>query len=224
MVPVIRTLLLLSLLVVPQAVEPFNGMDLTGWKQHGPAGISRWQVGKASLSPSNPAQIDVGAGTELVNPGPGDDLHTELKFGDALIELEFMLPKGGRSGVVVMGEYEIRLADSLGVKLPGSEDHGAYLGWAPPKANASLPPGEWQKIRIEFTAPRFDAAGRKTSFARFRKVELNGTLIHNDIGLANVAKGGLTGKESSEGPLLLRGRGGAVGFRAIRISPLPAKR
>lgn len=207
--------------MAPQAVEPFNGKDLMGWKLKGPAEKSHWKVGKASLDPQDPRKLVVTEGTELVNAqGGGVDLYTESKFGDARIELEFMVPKGSNSGVYVLGEYEVQILDSYGKQKIGTGDVGALYGAAPPRVNASKPPGEWQKFVIEFRAPKFDASGRKIANARFVKVELNGQLLHENVEMKGPTPSGVTGKEAPEGPLMFQGDHGPVAYRNIRITPL----
>ena len=59
--------IILAALLAAQAVEPFNGKDLAGWKLKGPAEKSKWKVGKASLDPAAPAKFTVAEGNELVN-------------------------------------------------------------------------------------------------------------------------------------------------------------
>ena len=69
--------------------------------------------------------------------GGGLDFYSEAVFGDAVIEVEVMVPKGSNSGVYVMGEYEIQVLDSYGRKKWGGGDRGAIYGAAPPAVNAS---------------------------------------------------------------------------------------
>jgi len=204
-----------------QAVEPFNGKDLSGWKLKGSAEKSRWKVGKASLDPADPRKLAVSEGSELVNAeGKGVDLYSEARHGDARIELELMVPKGSNSGVYVMGEYEVQVLDSFGKEKMGTGDIGALYGAAPPRVNASKPPGEWQKMAIDFRAPKFDADGKKTANARFVRIELNGQVIQEDVEMKGPTPAGVTGKESPTGPIMFQGDHGPVAFRAIRITPV----
>jgi hypothetical protein len=210
--------LIVLVLAAPQAAEPFNGKDLSGWKLKGAEAKSKWKVGKASLDPADPKKLAVGEGAELVNAaGGGVDLYTEAKFGDAVIELELMVPKGSNSGVYVMGEYEVQILDSFGKEKMGNGDIGALYGAAPPKLNASKAPGEWQKLLIEFTAPKFGADGKKTANARFVKVELNGQVIQENVEMKGPTPAGVTGKEAATGPLMFQGDHGPVAFRAIKV-------
>jgi len=52
---------------------------------------------------------------------------------------------------------------------------------APPRVNAARKPGAWQKLVIDFRAPRFDEDGNKTANARFVRVTLNGRLLHRNV-------------------------------------------
>ena len=208
-------------LLLAQAVEPFNGKDLSGWKTKGKAEKSKWKAGKASLDPANPARLVVAdGGGELVNAeGKGVDLYSETLHGDARIELELMVPKGSNSGVYVVGEYEVQVLDSWGKPKMGTGDIGALYGAAPPRVNASKPPGEWQTMTIDFKAPTFDADGKKTANARFLKVELNGQVIQEDVEMKGPTPAGVTGKEAPKGPLMFQGDHGPVAYRNIRIHP-----
>ena len=214
-------MLTIILALAVQAMEPFNGKDLSGWKLKGPAEKSKWKVGKASLDPAANGKLVVAEGSELVNAqGGGVDIYTEAKHGDALIELELMVPKGSNSGVYVMGEYEVQVLDSFGKEKMGTGDIGALYGAAPPRVNASKPPGEWQTLVIEFRAPKFGADGRKTANATFMKIELNGQVIQENVEMKGPTPAGVTGKEAPEGPLMFQGDHGPVAYRNIKITPL----
>jgi hypothetical protein len=203
-------------------VQPFNGKDLTGWKTR-PQGQaqSKWVVGKASLNAENPKRFQVEqGGPELINDTEwgGLDLYTEAKFGDCLIEVEVMVPKGSNSGIYLMGEYELQVLDSFGKEKIGMGDMGSIYSASIAAVNASKPAGEWQKFVIDFRAPRFDAQGNKTENGRFVKVTLNGQVIHENVEVVKSTGGGLTGQEHPTGPLMFQGNHGAVAFRNIRIT------
>jgi hypothetical protein len=205
-----------------KAAEPFNGKDLSGWKTKDPASRSTWKVGRAKLVANHPDKIDFAAeGGELVNTeGHGVDIYSNAKFGDARIEVEVMVPKGSNSGIYVHGEYEIQVLDSFGKEKIGAGDMGAIYSASLPKVNASKAPGEWQKYIIEFRAPKFDGAGKKTANAEFVKVELNGKLIHENVVMKGPTPTGVSGKEAAEGPIMFQGDHGPVAYRNLKISPL----
>jgi hypothetical protein len=205
---------------------PFNGKDLSGWRLKGDnKEKSKWRVGKASLDSANPSRFAVAAdGSELVNAeGGGVDIYSEFKHGDAVIEVDLMVPKGSNSGVYVMGEYEVQVLDSFGKKEVNNSDIGALYGAAPPKVNASKPPGEWQKFIIDFRAPRFDESGKKVANAKFVKITLNGQVIQEDVEMKGPTPSGITGKESPTGPIMFQGDHGPVSYRNIKVTPVAAK-
>ena len=159
-------------------------------------------------------------GNELINAkGGGIDFYSEAVFGDAIIELEVMVPKGSNSGVYVMGEYEIQVLDSFGRKKLGGGDMGAIYGAAPPRVNACKKPGEWQKYEIVFHAPKYKD-GKKVKNAQVEKVVLNGKMIQEKVELPKPTPGGLTGKEMAKGPIMFQGDHGPVAYRNIKITPL----
>ncbi|HET6879975.1 MAG TPA: DUF1080 domain-containing protein [Pirellulales bacterium] len=207
-----------------KTIEAINGIDLSGWKTKGEASKSHWTLGKATLKPSDSAQIEVSpGGKDLINSsGGGVDIYTEQNFGDVHIELEVMVPRGSNSGIYLMGEYELQVFDSFGKERPTQQDMGAIYSASPPKVNASKQPGEWQKYEIDFVAPRFDG-DKRTSQAKFVKVVLNGQTIQENVELKGPTPGGLTGKEAATGPLMFQGDHGAVAYRAVKITPQESK-
>jgi hypothetical protein len=209
-----------------KVVTPFSGksLSLDGWAFKGPKERSKWATGHAALDAKDARHLavtvphDAEQPIELINAhGGGADIYTTQKFGDCAIELEFMIPKGSNSGVYVMGEYEVQILDSYGKKEVGPGDLGGLYGTAAPKTNAAKAPGEWQKLVIEFQAPRFDGE-KKTANAKFLKVTLNGEVIHENVEVKGPTTASLTGKEAPTGPLMFQGDHGAVAFRNIRIT------
>ena len=78
-----------------------------------------------------------------------------------------------------MGLYEIQILDSWQNPVYPDGQSGAVYGQHPPLLNASLPPGQWQCLDIEFIAPQFDQ-GKLLSPAR-ATVSLNGVLVQDDV-------------------------------------------
>jgi hypothetical protein len=127
-----------------------------------------------------------------------------------------MVPQGSNSGIYVMGEYEVQILDSFGKEQVGAGDIGGLYGAAAPRLNAAKAPGEWQKFVIEFQAPKFDG-DKKIANAKFKKVTLNGQVIHEDVEMQGPTPSGVTGKEAATGPLMFQGDHGPVAFRNIEI-------
>lgn len=194
---------------------------------------SLWKVAgnvTADMANTHKLRMRVGEGV-LVSEGDAANLESKEDYQDVDVRLEFMIPSGSNSGVKLMGRYEIQILDTHGVKemsgdvcggiYPRAEELPSYhhidQGVAP-KVNAAKPAGEWQKLEITFTAPRFDISGKKISNARFVRVTLNGQLIHENVEVA--APTGAAWRlvpEVPRGPLLLQGDHGPVAFRNVAI-------
>lgn len=205
-----------------QTITPLD-KSLNGWKLKGDEKKSKWKLGIATLDEKAPNKIVLatnGSGDpQLVNTeGGGIDISTEAKFGDCVIEVEVMVPKGSNSGIYVMGEYEVQVFDSFGKEKLGQGDMGAIYSAAAPKLNASKKPGEWQKFVIDFQAPKFEGY-KKVSKAKFIKVTLNDQVIHENVEVEKSTGGALTGKEAATGPLMFQGDHGPVAYRNIKITP-----
>jgi hypothetical protein len=88
---------------------------------------------------------------------------------------------------------------------------------SPPSARASLPPLVWQTFDIDFTAPRFDASGKKTASAR-ATVLLNGVKIYDNQELNPPHGAASRLGEAATGPLMLQEHGMPVQFRNIWLT------
>ena len=234
-----------STLLAQTTITPFNGTNFEGWKFKGDAEHC-WEVGLLQADATTFTVTPVPVAAEQRNPGArqrgripamvnivgavraqrdlparrGVDIYTEEKFGDCTVKLEFLITRGSNSGVYLMGEYEVQIADSFAKALDariGQGDMGAIYSAAAPSRNAAGVPGTWQTFEIEFVAPKFDEAGEKTANAIFKRVVLNGVLVQENVEVQGSTGGGLTGRESATGPLMFQGDHGPVAFRNIEI-------
>ena len=219
-----------------KVTKPFNGKNLDGWKKVRKEENFLWRVGNPSLAKEDSREFRFapledadktgflvnlsGAGWGQNGLYRGGDLATEQTFGDCTVEIEFMVAKGANSGIYLMGEYEVQVADGWGKTGQLNQgDIGAIYSAAEPKVNASKAPGQWQKFVIEFQAPKFNAAGEKTTNAKFLKVTLNGQVVQENTEVTKGSTGGgVTGGEMAKGPLMLQGNHGPVAFRNIVIT------
>lgn len=174
-----------------------------------------------------------GSGVLVNTPrvGARGHLFTVWEHGDLELDLDFLLPPGANSGIYLQGRYEIQLMDSWGVREPKSGDNGGiYHRWDPargkgkegydghaPRANASRAPGLWQHLHVAFEAPRFDAAGKKTRNARFKRVTLNGFVIHENVEVSGPTRSPAFAEEGATGPLMIQGDHGALALRSIAV-------
>ena len=174
-----------------------------------------WQIvagAQANLSKPNILTLTDGVGVLLNlpdNKNKGEDLFTIDEYGDIDLELDYLIAPGSNSGIYLQGRYEIQLADTWGATSirtgsnggiyerwddTKSEGQKGYLGYAP-RQNASRAPGVWQKLKILFQAPRFDAGGNKIQNAVILRVEMNGVTIHDNVELTGVTRGSMGADE-----------------------------
>ncbi|MCS1408957.1 MAG: hypothetical protein M2R45_02136 [Verrucomicrobia subdivision 3 bacterium] len=214
---------------LPQYVQPFNGVDLGGWRRP----VGNWMVvesAEADAFDQTKLLLTEGTGV-LVNgtEGKTSNLLTVMEHGDAEIHLEFLVPRNSNSGVYLQGRYELQILDSWGNYEPTFGDCGGiYERWANgkgfegrrPRVNASLPSGNWQRFDITFRAPRFDVTGRKIENARFIKVVHNGVTIHENVEVTGPTRSAPFDDEQPWGPLMLQGDHGPVAYQNMLIRHL----
>lgn len=230
----VATLLLFAVLI--GQAQKISLDDLSAFKNP-PANWSIVGDVSADLKQKNVATATPGKGVLFCQHPIGKygreyDLLTYLQHGDADVEVEFMMAQGSNSGIYLQGRYEIQLFDSWGTQQPRTYDVGSiYERWDearpegqkgyegyPARMNACRAPGLWQKLKIAFQAPRFDANGKKITNAKVLKIELNGVLVQENVELTGPTRGGLDG-EVAQGPLLIQGDHGCVAFRNMLVRP-----
>ena len=228
-------LMLIPLILSAQQAEfPFESISLQDLSAFQTTAANWRGRAGASTEGKKTGNLRTQDGTGVLVNLPDDknkgNLFTKLEHGDIDLDLEFLMAEHSNSGIYLQGRYELQLLDSWGKKHPGFGDCGGiYERWndampagrqgyegAAPRLNAARAPGLWQHLYISFQAPRFDAAGKKVENARFLKVELNGTLIHENVELTGPTRGPASDNEAPLGPIMIQGDHGAVAFRNIR--------
>lgn len=194
------------------AVVLFDGKDLSKWQKSGPGGgDAPWKIVDGAMEVR------------------GGDIVTKDKFRDMKLHLEFMPPhmpdaRGqarGNSGVFIMDNYEVQVLDSYGLPKLDLGDCAALYSFKVPDKNAARPPAQWQTYDIEFKAPRFDAAGKKTENARIT-MYWNGEKVHDNVELKTPLPGG-SGEKPEGGGIRLQDHGNPVRYRNIWVVPLEKK-
>ena len=199
-----------------------------------------WHAVQAvTLDPANPRKLTIEAGKGVWTNAPkgtAQDLYTRREYGDVAVEIEFLIPQRSNSGIKLMGLYEVQITDSHGKsKMTGSECGGIYPraellpkyrhldeGIAP-KSNACGKPGEWQKLEIAFRAAKHEGEGKdrkKIANARFDRVVLNGTVIHENLEVSSPTGHNWTKVEPAKGPLMLQLDHGPVAVRKFMARDL----
>ncbi|MES2568734.1 MAG: DUF1080 domain-containing protein, partial [Verrucomicrobiota bacterium] len=84
-----------------------------------------------------------------------------------------------------------------------------------PRLNMCLPPLQWQTYDIDFTAAKFDEAGKKTKNA-VATIRHNGVLIHENQEITGPTGGGQP-ESAAPGAIQLQGHGNPVFYRNVWV-------
>jgi hypothetical protein len=194
------------------AVQLFNGKDLSAWQQAKGQPIA-WKMGSSYFE---------------VAPGTGD-IVTKQSFGDMQLHVEWASPaqpKGtdqepGNSGVYLQSMYEIQVLESNKNKTYPDGQAGAIYCQYPPLVNPARAPGEWQTYDIIFHAARF-SADKKLAEPATVTLLFNGVLAQDHAmptGPTDYMKRPPY-KQTGKMPLLLQDHGEPVRYRNIWIREL----
>lgn len=217
---------------VAASTKLIEGPNMDGWAGN----TGTWtNVGGVHLRSDDHKYLNAEAGSGVILnglDGRTKNLISTHEHGDCILELEFVVPKGSNSGVYFQGRYEIQVFDSYGKsskRVKHSDCGGIYQRYNEaegygyeghrPAVNASKPPGEWQRYKIWFKAPRFDAEGNKISNAKFVKVVHNGKVLHENVEVTGPTRAATwANDEKAMAPLMLQGDHGPVAYRKIKIT------
>ena len=148
---------------------------------------------------------------------------SKQKFQNFSLHVEFLLSympaaRGqGRanSGCYSQGRYEVQILDSFGLSGEHNECGGIYTV-KKPDVNMCFPPLSWQTYDIDFTAAKYDDAGKKTADAKMT-VKHNGVLIHKDVAVPKATTAAPVPEGKEPGPIYFQDHGNPVRFRNIWI-------
>ncbi len=146
-------------------------------------------------------------------------------FRDYSLHLEFRTPfmpaaRGqarGNSGVYHQGRFETQVLDSFGLEGKMNETGGIYT-IRDPDLNMCFPPLTWQTYDVQFTAARYDDAGKKIANARMT-VALNGVVVQREVELPNITRAAPNKEGPDDGPIFLQDHGNPVSYRNIWVWP-----
>jgi hypothetical protein len=191
------------------AIVLFDGHNLDAWaKKKG----QEWLVENGAV----PWKL-LPDGTLEIIPTT-ESIITHQKFGDCHLHLEFRtIGYPSKSAVFLETRYEININETYGHTtgtMTGGMDNTTLAG--APRVRAALPPLAWQTFDVDFRAPRFDAAGKKTENPRIT-VLLNGVNIYDDKQLdpPHLSAGRLG--EAPTGPIMLQDHQTPLQYRNIWI-------
>ena len=109
-----------------QAVQLFNGKNLTGWKN-----TQSWEVRDGILR----------------NVGRARDIATEARFWNFNLHIEYRVGEHSNSGIGLRGRYEVQIMDDFGRAIDGHSTGSVYSRILP-SVNASKRANEWQTFDI----------------------------------------------------------------------------
>ncbi len=190
------------------AVVLFDGSNLNSWAK---------MKEKEWLQQDGPCQFRiVGDGVAESFPRRGNCI-SKQQFGDAKIHVEFRNLGGPtNSGVYIQDRYEANINETYGSL--DKNPNGQFDNSVPtkPGIRASRPVLDWQTFDIDFKAPRFDSAGKKTADAVVT-LRLNGEVMYKDQPLGPVILNAAKLGEAPKGPIQLQEHGMPVQFRNIWV-------
>lgn len=204
-----------SLSQTPDLFETISMDNISGFR---PDHSGDWRIVKKAYFDYQKAahpKVEEGKGALLYSGTHGSDgeLFTNMQHGDIDIDMDIMLSKGSGMEVYFQGRYGIRIPDHWGTdrsstELPGSiiqsnGDPNTITRITPPRSNAGRAPGLWQNLKISFIAPRYNDKGEKISNAIFKEVIFNGSIIHQNIEVANELRSKVPDPDKDKGPLVL---------------------
>lgn len=148
-------------------------------------------------------------------------LYTRERYEDAVLYFEFCEPynsrEAGNSGAYMHSAYETQVIDSFGWNLVENMCGAPYRIQAP-KKNMAAPSLEWQSMKIDFTAPRFDAQGKKIQNAR-ESVWLNGERVAENVEIPHHTIKAYMTEPVGPQPIYFQEHHGAVQYRNIWVLP-----
>lgn len=190
------------------AIVLFDGTNLNAWAK---------MKEKEWLVQDGPCQFRIVAdGAAESFPRRGNCI-SKQQFGDAKIHVEFRTLGGPtNSGVYIQDRYEANINETYGSL--DMNPNGQFDNSVPtkPGIRASRPVLDWQTFDIDFKAPRFDGAGKKTADAVVM-LKLNGVVMYKDQPLGPVILNAAKLGEAPLGPIQLQEHGMPVQFRNIWV-------
>lgn len=205
------------------AIVLFDGDDADEW---------------INVRDGRPAGWPVADGVMTVDKRVGN-IETRRRFGSYQLHIEWRVPADvtgtgqarGNSGLFLASTgpgdagYELQILDSFANSTYVNGMAGAVYKQAIPLANPSLPPGEWQRYDVIWTAPLFAADGTLERPARLTAL-YNDVVVQDGFELAGetVYIGAPRYRAHGDSPIKLQAHGDPsppISFRNIWVRPLP---
>jgi len=184
-------------------------------------GVSAWKEGTATMDARKLFKPD---GTSEATGAV-----SKQAFQDFTLHLEFREPfmpaargqSRGNSGIYLQNRDEVQILDSFGSQFENGADTmaakrecGAFFEYFRPTVNMAFPPLSWQTYDIDFTAAKYDAAGKTQIEPGYATVRWNGVTVQEKRALVYST---LLGEPQGPagGPLRFQFHGDPVYYRNI---------
>ncbi len=131
----------------------------------------------------------------------GSRFESQFAHGDARIEVELMFAEGAHGTLELGGGHALRL---------GSQDGSLTT-------KAGIAPGNWQRLSLDWRAPRFDAAGTRIEAGRVEGVSIDNQRVLERLEFAETGSG-----EQASGKLAFVAGSGDWALRGLTLRPLSA--
>lgn len=180
-----------------EAIQLFNGKDLSGWKLRRPWKKNGWSVKDGLMVNETPK-------TDFSATGAYSNLMTEEVFDDFKLHIEFQIGSDRNSGVYLRGMYEAQVVDRES-RMQGLQGVGAIFGRVAPSENAGYEGGKWQTYVL-------------TLVDRHLTVVLNGVKVINNQPVQLPTGGAMHTDPTEPGPIYLQGDHTSVKYRNIVLA------
>nr|HPN69741.1 DUF1080 domain-containing protein [Saprospiraceae bacterium] len=167
-------------------------------------------------------------GAATVQPKAGD-IRTKRSFGSCQLHIEWRTPsvvKGtsqgrGNSGIFFQERYELQVLDNYDNPTYTNGQASSIYKQTRPLVNACKGPGEWQTYDAIYTAPVFDAQGKKIKSGMITVLH-NGVLTQLNTEIQGTTEyiGWPKNVAHGEAPFKLQDHGDLVSYRNIWVRRL----
>ena len=157
------------------------------------------------------------------------DIRTKRSFGNCQLHIEWRTPsvvKGesqgrGNSGIFFQERYELQVLDNYDNPTYTNGQASSIYKQSRPLVNACKGPGEWQTYDAIYTAPVFDAQGKKTKSGIITVLH-NGVLTQYNTEIQGTTEyiGWPKNVAHGEAPFKLQDHGNPVSYRNIWVRRL----
>ncbi|MEP1448607.1 MAG: c-type cytochrome [Paraglaciecola sp.] len=152
-----------------------------------------WSMASAVSAIDNKLQIAAATESDnsiFVTTGSSKPLEHKSYLGDALISLEYLLPKDGRAFLVVQRRYD--------VLMPANNN-------------------EWQHMQVKYRTSRYDDASNKVDPAMVVEVKVNGNVVEKNVIYTTFSQHALTNWDNPMDGLAIVADGNPLALRNVSV-------